>query len=460
MNNFRQLTIICLVALAFAACKDDATDTGSSIFPSTDNIVIATDTFHLKSSNVSVDYIYSKPDSFLLGEFDDRFGTTQADILAQFMCPVGFKYPEGAVADSAELYIYYSTWFGNGNAPMQINVYEMDKSTFDYSTQYRSDLSVTDYWSGSPSTSILKAPRIISAAHHTDSTYSSSTGGYLPYIRFKLSNDFVQRFFNVGENTYRSEEDFIKFFKGLYITSDFGSSCMLNITHINMALFYKFSYNKAGRDTTVNDIKYFYANNEVRQVNRISHFNKNTDYELQDTLNYVVSPANMMTRITLPMKRMSETIRSKTAGKRPYMNSTLIKVDVTDVKASNLAQPSKYMLLIKESALNRFFDNKELPVDSCAVIAKIDSTTTSGVVSYYYGYDLSTILTTELRKEQAAVEQEMNLLLVPVSVETTTSSNTQYISAVKHQQSITATTLRGGKHTKTPLKVSLIYTGL
>lgn len=95
-----------MLSLFVFSCTDTISDIGKSIQPVSDQIKIGTDTFHLTTNTVFVDSIFSRPDSFLLGTFyDTKFGTTQADILAQINCPEGFKFPTNSVADSAKNYI-------------------------------------------------------------------------------------------------------------------------------------------------------------------------------------------------------------------------------------------------------------------------------------------------------------------------------------------------------------------
>ena len=81
-------------------------------------ILVGCDTFSLTSNLRAGDYIYTTPDSFLLGECETLFGTLHADILTQMVCPEGFRYPEGAVVDSVCLFLYYSSWHGDGNTPL------------------------------------------------------------------------------------------------------------------------------------------------------------------------------------------------------------------------------------------------------------------------------------------------------------------------------------------------------
>ncbi len=460
-----------LLTLVLAGCQDDSLSSGSSVLPDADEIVVGVDTFSMGSALHSADFIYSTPDSFLLGECDGRFGTIHADILAQFACPVGFEFPENAAVDSICLYLSYDSWFGDGNTPMQIAVYQMDKGTFNYSSPYPSNLPLSDYCSLDEDTYILAKDRIVTAAMPTDSLYSSTTETYHPFIRLKASNAFAQDLFANAD--FSSQEKFNEQFKGLYITTSFGSATVLHISQLTMTMFYHFTYSRNGKDTTVNDTKAFYANSEVRQVNRIEYLNKNIDAlkPLVDSVNFVVSPANVYTRLSIPMTEMSAYIQTALGNRRPYVNQAKLTVDVLNVytgtaadkTVEDWAQPANYMMLIKESAMERFFQKRELPSDTCALLGTLTSASdTLGNLTYHYEYDLSSLLTQQLRKEQDI--DSLQMVLVPVSVETT-SSNSAYgststsISAVRPQQTVSATVIRSAQNKEAPMRLDVIYSG-
>ncbi len=461
---------ILLISL-FTACENDSNTAGAELLPSADDIVVSVDTFGLSSALCKADFIYSTPDSFLLGECDSRFGTVHGDILSQFACPVGFKFPENSEVDSVCIYLYYRSWFGDGNTPMQLSIYEMDKATFNYSTPYPSNLPISDYCSLDESTRIVERDRIITAANPTDSLYSSDAELYIPFIRFKTTDAFAQKIFSQAD--FSSQDAFNQIFKGLYITSNFGSATMLHVFDVSMTLFYHFSYEKNGKDTTVNDIKAFYANSEVRQVNRIEYLNTQISNLQQhtDSINFIVAPANIYTRITIPMSEMSEHIIGELGSRRPYVNRARLTVDVlnkytgstADKTVDDWAQPSSYMMLLKESALTRFFKEKELPSDTCALLSSLTSgTDTTGNVIYYYDYDLSTLLTQQLREEQTT--DSLKMVLVPVSVSTSTTSSyygsgQTTISAVRPQQTISATTIRSANNAEKPMRLEVVYSG-
>ena len=475
-----QIVFLFVLACAFTACKDDVETTGQSVLDKGDAIIVLADTFPVTSNIDSCAAIISQADSFLLGEIETKYGLLRASILTQLACPEGYHYPEGFSVDSVDsicLFMYYSTWVGDGYSPLAINAYLMDKKTFDYSGTYRSDLNIDDYFvDPANKKSILTNRRIIAASEKLDSIQNSS-GTYIPMVRMRLNDDFTREFASI--QSFESQEKFNELFKGLLIETSFGSSTVLNISDIALGVFYHFSYNKAGRDTTVSDMKAFYANAEVRTVNHIHYQDKKewieTLKEDSDTYNYIIAPAGVYTHIHIPMAEIADTIMSHmvveagedTLLKRPYVNKAEVRVAVenvftgssSEITRDDWLQPASYMLLIREESVARFFKNRELPSDTCAILCGLTQGTDSlGETFYYYSYDLSDFLTNQIRPEHADTTKEtLDMLLVPVTVETsTTTSGSSVVSSVQQQQTISATEIRSATN---GMELEIVYSG-
>ena len=149
--------------------------------------------------------------------------------------------------------------------------------------------------------------------------------------------------------------------------------------------------------------------------------------------------------------------------KRPYVNKAEVRIDVTnkftgstsDKTRNDWLQPSSYMLLIRESSMKRFFENKELPSDTCALLsALVQSTDEAGDAIYYYTFDLSDFLTNQLR--QASNDTELKMMLVPVSVSVASTGSASTYSGVKQLQSMSATQIRSAKN---GMQFEIVYCG-
>src|ERR1035437_2292066 len=451
--------LLFLLSLFVFSCTDNLSDIGSGIQPLSDQITVKPDTFHLTSTTVPVDYIYSKPDSFLLGTYyDAKFGSTKAEILAQVNCPVGFKFPDNAVPDSASVQLLYNTWFGSKDSPLDVNIHEMNKGTFNFSQLYRTDIDPTVY-----TDKLVKLSERIFSAKDAVKLRADTTA-----IVFPLNSSFVKRFFD--SSFYASTDTFLTHFKGMYITANYGSGTLLNISQINLMYYYHYTYitqNVHGGDSTVtvNNNLFFPANSEVRQVNRFLHLDQATVVRPADSVNYVASPANLDTRIIIPLnkinQRMNDSIRNK---KYLTINSADLKVEATDIITDTVTAPTtKYLLLIKESAINRFFNNKELPSDTCAFLVQHTVSlvvNTTNVYQDYYTFHIAKLIANELKIAKQTpsipVKDQLNLRLIPVQV---TLNSSGAVTAVKQDNLMSAVTIRSGKNTYSPLRLKLVYSG-
>ena len=177
--------------------------------------------------------------------------------------------------------------------------------------------------------------------------------------------------------------------------------------------------------------------------------------------------------MTFPMARITDSIMVHMGEiyeglwiqtKQPYVNKAEVRIDVTnrytgseaDKTREEWLQPANYMLLIKEESMERFFANRELPNDSCALLSPlIQGTDANGDAIFYYRYDLSDFLTSQLRNETYV--EEMKMLLVPVSVNTSTTSTAESVySAVRQQQTLSATQIRSAQN---GMKLEIVYSG-
>lgn len=445
MKSYPAILLILLSLLTFS-CADDLTSIGVGIQPTSDAIQVKADTFHVSTENVYVDYIFSRPDSFLLGSFyNETYGTTRADILAQVNCPVGYMYHPLAQVDSATLELVYISYFGDKNSPMEISAYEMDKKTFSYSTPYPTNLNPTDY---SSLQSIVTRNRVITP---------TKGGGK---IAFQVKNSVAQRLFD--SNNYTSTEKFLQNFGGIYITTNFGASSLLNIRQINMILHFHYTYRKNNKDTTVNLSRNFPANSEVRQVNRFQFPDRNEFVKERTDVNYVAAPANLQTRVNIPLKKMKERMNDSINGKKLTMNSALMRVDATEISTDTLSHPVvSYMLLIKESAIDRFFTSKELPSDTCAIVGQFTASRigTTSEYEYYYSFNVAKLVANELKiaeKLNQEPEKNLKMRLIPVRVKMDTNNN---ITEVSQQFIMSAITIKSGQNAKSPMKINAVYSG-
>ena len=455
--------------LLLMGCSGNVIDAGSSTLNEEDDIRVLSDTFAIVSSLDSCNAISLTPDSFLLGECDTHFGTIRADLLTQLACPEGYEYPnvETAEVDSVCLYLYYRSWYGDGNTPLGITVYEMDKATLQAYEAYPNTLNLADYCSMNEASKIVASSRIVVPSVRTDSAYSSADQSYISCIRMRLTDEFAQRFFQARD--FSSQEAFNQQFKGLYICTDFGAGSILHVTDIAMTVYYHFTMARPGvKDSIVHDSKSFFANEEVRQVNRYTYPDRQAVLQQYATItdtSYIVSPANIYTRLSVRLDSIYQRMDDQLGAAeeyRVYVNRANLTIDVLytdstkDRPRDKWEKPAAYMMLIKEDKFESFFANNERPTDTIALVAALATKADSlNNPTYSYTYNLSDMLAQQLRATEK--EEVLNFMLVPVTV--TANSSTSAITSVKQQQTISTTRIRSANNTDKPMDIEVVYAG-
>lgn len=431
------------------SCSDNLVDAGIGIQPTSDSIFVASDTFHVATENVYLSSMYSNQDSLLLGSFYDKtFGTTTASILAQVMCPIGFVFPPNTVPDSANLVLFTNSWIGDKYSPLDVNVYEMNKGTFTYSALYSTNINPGVY---TDSTNLL-GRRVVTARDASKLTKDSTA------LSIKLSDKFVQDFY-AGKDYYTSETAFTNFFGGVYVKTNFGASTILNVGRLRINYYYHYPIIKNGVETMIKGVLSFSANDEVRQVNVISHPDE-AEVKLKynqrlDSVNYISSPANIQTKVTIPLAALKAKMDSKIGidNKKLILNYALMQVEVADTSDSKFPQPFvQSVLLIKEDEVESFFLNGKLPTGSNAVVSSLSATGKQ----IYYSFNIAKLLTAEIKNAGTEPLKPLKLRLVPVNL---TYNSSGSVVGVKQDGILSSVAIRSGQNKKSPMRVKLIYSG-
>lgn len=454
-----QFIFVVLLSLLVFSCEADLTDIGSTIQPADDAILIEVDSFSVSSAIDSVPYIYSKPDSFLLGSFvDNTYGTFNADILTQLQPPLDVTFPKNATADSVNLYLAYSSWFGDQYSPLEISVYKMDKGeTFSEMGLYKSNEILSKY----TTKSVKLGSKIITASDYAAARANKNV------ITVNLSDAFKTEFKPLFDKFYTKdkEDEFQKDFNGLYITTNFGTASILNISYIYMRYFYHYPVTRKGvngADTTVMFSTHhdYPASDEVRSVNRFELPQKKQVYDnfkQTPAVNVISSPANIYTNVTIPFQAIKNKLNSKVGNKTLLLNRAKFRINITDVEDTTLAIPLvSSVMMMYESEVDTYFKKRQLPTDTVSVIANVSYEYDANKnVVYYYSFDLAKILTHELAKKNNA-PAELKFRLIPVSI---TYDGSKNIKEIKQQSLMRAVKLCSATHPDRPMRLDMVYSG-
>ena len=448
--------IIALVA-CITSCKNDES-VGITIQPQEDEIIIASDTFLIESENYYVPAISAQADSMILGEFySAKYGTTKAELLLQIAPPIGYKFPEEKYKpepDSLILMMYYNTWFGSAYAPLEFSIYEINKQSIDYNTQYLSNLEIGDFCDST----ILMGKRLMTSIDLSRADSVKEDTAATPYVRYKFDQTQLKRFFNMPQDVYKSEDAFLNEFKGLYITTRYGSSTLICFNQITMCLYYHYTYKKNEQDTIVNTSVIFPSNKEVRQLNKFTHPDIEQVAQCHDSINYIKSAAGIYPKIRIPIGKMSKRIYSTIGDRQLNVNAAEIIIediayDSTDVF---MGMPS-YLLALTTEQFDDFIKYNTIPTatDTTAIIANYSSNRKG------YKLDLAYFITKYLRNQTVEEDDVIEMILMPVNIESTMSTTTGATSVTKIAPltQLSATTIRSGKNEYSPMRLKILYNG-
>ena len=134
---------VALLALTFFGCDDNTGTIGWDMLPDSDqNINGRYTTYELTTNSDLSGPVFAKTSVGYVGKFTDKeFGEYEASFLAQLNSPDGISFPsvydpetnpKGVMAGdsihTAELILYYKSYFGDSINPCRMTVYELDEN--------------------------------------------------------------------------------------------------------------------------------------------------------------------------------------------------------------------------------------------------------------------------------------------------------------------------------------------
>lgn len=244
-----------LLAFTIGCTKIDTTSLGQNLIPGIDNI----HTFDTTYKVIAVNYDSTECDTIqrtglqALGLIsnDPLFGSTAANLYFEFK-PQSYPYNFPAAdansihIDSAIMVLNYSHSFGDTNQLQKINIYQLS-DTFDVTKSYTT-CSVLGY---DNSVSLGEKSFYPWALKDSIHAYNEEAANQL---RIPLSLAFAQKFIDDSAQIFRSDKDFVNYFKGFAVVPDqaTGGEALnyfdLTQSHLSFYIRYK---NSSTTDTTV-----------------------------------------------------------------------------------------------------------------------------------------------------------------------------------------------------------------
>ena len=133
------LVCVALATLIFASCDDNTDGIGISLVDNMDHLEISTDTFTVTTRSIIADSVLSRNTTAYLGKIrDPETGAyITGNSMIQFHTLEDYSFPNAdsikskldglVVADSCEIRLYYTDFYGDSLSAMKMTAYEMEK---------------------------------------------------------------------------------------------------------------------------------------------------------------------------------------------------------------------------------------------------------------------------------------------------------------------------------------------
>ena len=433
---------IALASIVLASCDDNTSELGSSLIDNADKLEITTDTFGIISNSAAMGAVLSNSSTGYLGKVrDPETGAyLTSSFMTQFYTPEDFTFPEkdsiksldsnkNIIADSCDIRLYYTNYFGDSLATMKVSAMELAKPVPE-NGKYYTDFNPEGEYVTSQS---MKVSKMYTLTDLNVDESSRNNSDYMPGIRIPLKAEYGTKIMNAY---YKHPE----YFKNAYAyTNTDGTK----------------------KDTIYAAMASFPGTEEVLQTTRIQNDQNVISQLIADpSCTYIKSPSGVYTELTLPVTQIVE--KKYTVGGKEYShkNDTINSAKVV-LRRINNTQDSKYtlgapttLLMLPKSDAKAFFENNRTADYKTSFLASYSSSTNT-----YTFNNIGSLIKNLYDKADRSNNEWNKVVLIPVSVSYDTSSGVTELISVSNDMSMTSTRLvRGDDDTKnSKITISVIY---
>ena len=453
-----------LAALFVVSCDDTTDNIGSSLTDNVDKLNVMTDTFNVTTRSIVADSVLSRSITGYLGMVrDPETGAyTTSNFMTQFYTPENFEFPEkqniisldaegNAVADSCDIRLYYTSYYGDSLATMKLSAYELSKPVEEGQKFYSNFNPEKDYITPG---STLKADKVYTLTDLNVDASVRNGSDYIKSICIPLSKSFgtdlINKFYDHKEYFEDAYTFINKVTPGFYFKTQSGLGAMAHVylSQLNVYFKHKTTTTKADgtkRDTVIVSSASFPGTEEVLQTTNIIN-DKAAIKRLAetDTCTYIKSPAGIFTEMTIPVNEIL----------KGHENDTInaAKVSLTRINTKQTGEyaldPPQTLLMIPKAEMYTFFENRKTVDYKTSYLASFDTNTNQ------YTFNNIGSLVRHMWENKSQNDWD-KVVIIPVS---TTVNSDGEITDVTHDMSIASTKLVGGSNNPNgAIKITVIY---
>lgn len=471
-------TVIAIISCITIASCDDTTDSiGNSLTDNMDMLKVTTDTFNVATRSIVADSVLSRSTTGYLGKIRDieTGNYITGDFMAQFSTLENYKLPEKdsivslqdgeVIADSCSIRLFYTDYYGDSLATMNITAYEMNEPMKEGVKYYSNFDPIAEGLIRNDGMKVNKTYTLTDLSISNEDRADESS--YTPNIKINLNKPYtdkngvtynnygtyIMRMYYEDPDRFKNSYNFIhEVCPGFYFKTNDGIGSMAYITVSQLNIYFRYL-----NDSTYVGTTSFSATEEVLQTTNISNDKQNiADLANDNTCTYLKTPAGIFTEITLPVDEITENHSNDTINTAKI---SLTRINNNTHDEYSLSAPSTLLMIPKDS-LYTFFENGDNVDYKKSFIATYSSST-----NQYTFNNISGMITymADIKKKGLAENSNWlsehpdwnRVVVIPVSV--TTNSSSQIVKIV-HDMSLTSTKLVGGSENPyEPIKINVIY---
>ncbi len=482
------LAVLFGAVLGLAACDDNTETIGSSMTDTADRIDISTDTFDVTSQSVAAGSVLARNNTGYIGQVKDPESGNYitGDFLTQFYAlAIDSLFPKESnvvstaddnllAADSCEIRLFYTSFYGDSLAQMKLTAYELDKP-IDESKRYKTDFDPIAEGYVSQTSLANGQDKVYSLCDMTEYDSVRTGSSYTNNIRIPLNKKYTKdgvTYNNFGTYVMRQYYEHPEYFKNTYLFSKhvcpgfyvkhkqgIGSMAYVAIPQLNIYFKYQYQYvdtadNDQVKWKTSTGVTTFSGTEEVLQVTHVSNDSKMEQLVADPTCTYLKTPAGIFTQLTLPVEEIMEGHENDTLNTAKVV---LSRINNTSNSQYALPAPTTLLMLPTDS-VEAFFNNNRI-----ADYRKSFLTSYSSSLNSYTFNNISGIITAmyAAKKKGETSENWNKVTVIPVTTTYSTISSQTVLVKVVHDMSMTSTRLVGGENSAyaedKPMKISVIY---
>lgn len=400
-------TVIAIISCITIASCDDTTDSiGNSLTDNMDMLKVTTDTFNVATRSIVADSVLSRSTTGYLGKIRDieTGNYITGDFMAQFSTLENYKLPEKdsiislqdgeVIADSCSIRLFYTDYYGDSLATMNITAYEMNEPMKEGVKYYSNFDPIAEGLIRNDGMKVNKTYTLTDLSISDEDRADESS--YTPNIKINLNKPYtdkngvtynnygtyIMRMYYEDPDRFKNSYNFIhEVCPGFYFKTNDGIGSMAYITVSQLNIYFRYL-----NDSTYVGTTSFSATEEVLQTTNISNDKQNiADLANDNTCTYLKTPAGIFTEITLPVDEITENHSNDTINTAKI---SLTRINNNTHDEYSLSAPSTLLMIPKDS-LYTFFENGDNVDYKKSFIATYSSSTNqytfnniSGMITY------------------------------------------------------------------------------